>query len=287
MENINQNPLMGYFRKPEIYITLPSKGRYYEDGALDMPANEEIGIFPMTAKDELIFKTPDALLNGASNVEVIKSCVPSINDPWKIPSLDMDIIMIGIRMATYGEDMELTITCPECKNQNTFVMNLMNLIGDANNWSFNDTLVYNDLTITFRPLTYKELNGESLRQFEESKILKIINDDTIDDEQKQALFQDSFLKLTGLTVDLIGKMIKTIKTPIAETSDRKHIAEFIHNADRKTFTAIQDHLNEQKNANSFSDFKTKCPGNIGEENHVECGHEISTPVIFNNSDFFE
>jgi hypothetical protein len=35
----------------------------------------------MTAKDELMFKTPDALLNGQSTVEVVKSCIPAIQDP--------------------------------------------------------------------------------------------------------------------------------------------------------------------------------------------------------------
>ena len=68
-----QNPLLGYFRKPEVFITLPSKGKYYPDGTIDIPPSGEVGIFPMTARDELLMKTPDALLNGSSTAEVIKS----------------------------------------------------------------------------------------------------------------------------------------------------------------------------------------------------------------------
>ncbi len=41
MEN-NQNPLVGYFRKPEVYVGLPSRGNYYNPGILDLPPNGEI-----------------------------------------------------------------------------------------------------------------------------------------------------------------------------------------------------------------------------------------------------
>ena len=70
------NPLSGYYRQPKIYIRLPSGGEYYPEGALDVSENGDYPVFAMTAKDELMLKTPDALLSGESTVEVIKSCVP-------------------------------------------------------------------------------------------------------------------------------------------------------------------------------------------------------------------
>ena len=96
----NPNPLASYFRQAKLYTPLPSKGRFYEEGSIDWPATGEIAVFPMTAKDEMAMRTPDALLNGQSTVEVIKSCVPAIRDPWEIPSLDMDVLLISIRMAS-------------------------------------------------------------------------------------------------------------------------------------------------------------------------------------------
>ena len=98
------NPLQKYFRQPKLYISLPSKGAFYPIGALEMPENKEVPVYAMTAKDELVFKTPDALLNGQATVEVIKSCIPAIKDPWNIPSIDLDTILVAIRMATYGEN---------------------------------------------------------------------------------------------------------------------------------------------------------------------------------------
>jgi len=276
MENQN-NPLVGYFRKPEVYVELPSRGNYYKPGILDLPPNGEVGIFPMTARDELVLKTPDALLNGASTVEVIKSCVPAINDPWEIPSIDMDPLLIGVRIATYGETMDISIGCPECMEKNEYQVDLTNLMDQVRDWKFNEYLEVDDLKITFRPLTYKELNSESLRQFEETKILRIVNDESIDEEKKREMFQDSFLKLTGLTVDIIGKTIKKVETPKGSTDDPKHISEFIQNVDRKTFASIQSHLDDQKKSNSFKNYKGKCS---------KCSKELETPIMFDNANFF-
>ncbi len=276
MEN-NQNPLVGYFRKPEVYISLPSRGNYYKPGILDLPPNGEIGIFPMTARDELVLKTPDALLNGASTVEVINSCVPAITDAWEIPSVDMDALLIGIRIATYGENMDITVGCGECQEKNEYSVELTNLMDQTKEFKFDENLEVDDLKITFRPLTYKELNSESLRQFEETKILRIVNDENLDEAKKRELFQDSFLKLTGLTVDIIGKTIKKVESPNGTTEDPVHISEFVQNVDRKTFASIQNHLDVQKKNNSFEPFKGKCS---------KCGKELETPILFDNANFF-
>ena len=258
MEN-NQNPLVGYFRKPEVYIALPSQGKYYKQGVLDLPPNGELGIYPMTARDELVLKTPDALLNGASTVEVIRSCVPAISDPWQVPSIDMDALLIAVRIATYGEQMDITIGCPKCQTKNDFGIDLTHLMDETKNWKFDDLLEVGDLKITFKPLNYKEINAESLRNFEEAKIMKIVNNETIDDEKKREMFQDAFLRLTALTVGLIGKTICRIEMSNGVVvEDANHIAEFVANVDRKTFKAVQDHLDGQRDKNSFKQFEGKC-----------------------------
>jgi hypothetical protein len=277
MEN-NQNPLVGYFRKPEVYIALPSQGKYYKQGVLDLPPNGELGIYPMTARDELVLKTPDALLNGASTVEVIRSCVPAISDPWQVPSIDMDALLIAVRIATYGEQMDITIGCPKCQTKNDFGIDLTHLMDETKNWKFDDLLEVGDLKITFQPLNYKEINAESLRNFEESKIMKIVNNETIDDEKKRELFQDAFLRLTALTVGLIGKTICKIEMSNGVVvEDPNHIAEFVSNVDRKTFKAVQDHLDQQRDKNSFKQFEGKCSN---------CETELSTPILFDNANFF-
>ena len=60
----NHNPLAGHFRVPKLYTELPSGGKFYDSDTIDFTENDELPVFPMTAKDEIMLKNPDALLNG-------------------------------------------------------------------------------------------------------------------------------------------------------------------------------------------------------------------------------
>ena len=92
------NPLAKHFRKPAIYIELPSKGKWYKDGNLTSdPGN--VPVLAMTAMDEILVKTPEALINGTSTLELLKSCVPSITIPGEAPVIDIDKLLVAIRIA--------------------------------------------------------------------------------------------------------------------------------------------------------------------------------------------
>ena len=76
--------LQNYQRQPKIFIDLPSKGVFYDDTVLENGQHMQIPVFGMNAMDEIMFKTPDALFSGDATVQVIKSCIPTILDPWKL-----------------------------------------------------------------------------------------------------------------------------------------------------------------------------------------------------------
>ena len=68
---MSDNPLKQYFRRPAVYLKLPSGGLGYPEGTIDMPDTGELPVYPMTAIDEITSRTPDALFNGTAVVEVI------------------------------------------------------------------------------------------------------------------------------------------------------------------------------------------------------------------------
>ena len=125
---IENNPLKQYFRRPAIHLKLPSGGKGYPEGVLTMPESGELPVYPMTAIDEITTKTPDALFNGTAVVEIIKSCVPDIKDPWRINSVDMDAILIAVKSATGGNDLEINSTCPKCEEEAKYGVNLVGLL---------------------------------------------------------------------------------------------------------------------------------------------------------------
>jgi len=58
-----------YKRQPKIYIDLPSKGVFYSDDVLDNGQFVSLPVFGMSAMDEIIFKTPDALFSGEATAQ--------------------------------------------------------------------------------------------------------------------------------------------------------------------------------------------------------------------------
>ena len=120
----SNNPLQQYFRQPAIYIKLPSAGQFYPPGTLNMTDTGELPVLPMTAIDEITYRTPDALFNGQATVNVIESCLPNIVNGWAVPAMDVDAILIAIRIASYGHEMELTSTCPACRHESDYGIDL-------------------------------------------------------------------------------------------------------------------------------------------------------------------
>ena len=102
------NPLINAYRKPTLYINLPSGGKYYNP-APKLSVDKELAVYAMTARDELITKTPDALFNGEASVSLIESCCPDIPNPRQIPVNDLMVIMLAIRQASYGTEIEVEV----------------------------------------------------------------------------------------------------------------------------------------------------------------------------------
>ena len=272
-----KNPLASFYRQPKIYISLPSKGKFYPQGALDVSSNGQYPVYAMTAKDELMFKTPDALLSGQSTVELIKSCIPAILDPWNMPSIDLDFALIAIRVATYGDKMEVGSTCPHCKAENSYDLDLSAWFGIFNNFTYQEAVDVDPLMVYVRPYTYKEMTRTSIKTMEQQRIFSIINDDTISDEDKLDRFGKSFVKLTELTVDIIADCITQIETPDGAVSDRAMIKDFINNTSKEMFDKISDHLAAMKEQIDFKAQDVECG---------ECHAHYSLPVTMDQANFF-
>lgn len=273
----NSNPLSGYFRQPKIYIALPSKGKFYPQGTLDVSSNGQYAVFAMTAKDELMFKTPDALLNGQSTVEIIKSCIPAIKDPWHMPTIDVDAALIAIRIATYGENMEIESNCPKCNTENNYEVPLTDYLNLAQQFNFASTISVGELTIHMVPYTYNQMTTAGLKAMEQQRVFEIINNEQLSDKEKIEKFQSSFANLTSLTVDTITDCIAKVESPNGVTDDKNHIRDFINNAPKDVFEAVSEHIKKMRESVDIPNQQLKC---------TECETEYEVPLSMDQSDFF-
>jgi len=278
------NPLANYMRQPKIYITLPSRGEFWPKGSIEFPENGELAVYSMTARDELLFKTPDALMNGQAVVDVIQSCIPAIKDAWFAPTIDMDTILIAIRLATYGEKMPFTHKVPNTDEELDYEIDLRMLLDQQQNNRWIDQVVINpEFIICVKPLTYRHMTQTSIKSFETTRILGMVNDENISDEKKLEMFNTSFNNLTKVTVDLMASSIFKIITADSEVTDARYISEFVNNADKEIFDVVQNHLNELKKNNELKPLKFET---TEEQRAAGAPETYEVPINFNDSDFF-
>jgi hypothetical protein len=272
------NPLRQFFRQPVIYLRLPSNGEHWPPGSVEFPPNKELPVYPMTAIDEITYRTPDALFNGQAVVNVIESCIPSIRNAWGIPNIDLNSILIAIRIASYGHDMEINSICPQCNTEADYTVDLRNILDQSKSPDYSKTLTFGDLEIIFKPLTYEEQNQSSMVQFEHQKILSMLGDAEIPEEQKVQRLNETLKHITELTIQVIGKSIAAIKAPTAFVTEEELIAEFLNNCDRKVFNSIKDHVVSLREDSEIKPMHVKCG---------ECENEYDQPMNLDMSSFFD
>jgi hypothetical protein len=272
------NPLAKHFRQPAIHMVLPSKGQFWHEGSLELPATGELPIYPMTTKDEITLRTPDALLNGESVVSVIQSCCPAIKDAWRMPSIDVDAVIMGIRIASYGADMEVSSTCSHCGHSNQNTIDLTLLTSKIQSPDYSRLVESGGLKFKLRPQAYFDVNKNNLIAFQEQQIMRTVNDETLDEMAKMKEFHKHLDKLVEINNDIIANSIDHIITEDGtKVSNREHIVEFIANADNKIVKKIQKKLEEFAEQASLPKMKAKCE---------ECEGEYDVSVVFDYSSFF-
>jgi len=280
----NANPLNKYFRQASIYVKLPS-GIDYPTDVVTRSETGEIGIMPMTAKDEVRFKTPDALMNGQGVVDVIQSCVPDIKDAWQIKSYDLDTILVAIRIATYGETMEINFNVPGANESVAHTVNLPAILDEIQKTTVDTAFTLKDgLKITVQPLTYRDMTSTSLQTFQQQKMYSAIQDSELPDEDKAKRFNDAFKKLTELNSSILLKNMASITmTDGTVITDPAHIKEFVDNANATVIKEIETKLMDLRTQGAVKPLKLKAS-----EEQIKKGAPASyeVPVTFDTSNFF-
>lgn len=279
------NPLASFMRQPKIYIRLPSNGDYWPTGSINVSETGEYPVYSMTAKDELMLKVPDAVMSGQAVVDVIQHCIPNIKNAWQMPSIDLDVALIAIRLATYGEKMTTPISFGE-DIEMEYTVDLRNVMDSLSNSIVWDPVVQvtDDLTVFVRPMTYKQISESALKTFETQKIMQVVNDDKLDEVEKSRLFKESFAKLTDITLGMVQSSIIKIDSSEGTTDNPKFIAEFIENVDKDIFNKIQEHLDRLREINTIKPVTVTITDEMREKGFT--GDTIDVPMVFDPATFF-
>jgi hypothetical protein len=271
------NPLTQYFRQPAIYIKLPSQGKFYPPGTLNMPPNGELPVLPMTSNDEITYRTPDALFNGTATVNVIRSCVPSIRDPWTMPAVDIDAVLVGIRIASYGHGMDLTTTCPSCKADDDLTVDLRVVNDTMKIGNYDQNLVVGDLEFWFQPIPYKTVNQNNQVQIQQQQAMRVVDSD-VDEQVKMTQITNSMAVINETTTNTVAQSIAAIKTPAAMVTETEFIVDYLRNCDSKIFNQLKNHIVDLKKNSEVQPLELTCK---------ECNHHYQQPFTLDLSSFFD
>jgi hypothetical protein len=270
------NPLQKYFRQPKLFVSLPSKGLYYGPGDIQGDSNN-VPVFAMTGMDEILMKTPDALFNGESTIKVIQSCCPYITNAKAIPSLDIDTLLVAIRLATYGDQLSVSHICKACGTENDFDIDLKTVIDHYANINFDSKVDHLDLIINLKPLSYQQLTDFNVENFKLERMLAQLTGTELAEEEKTKYVEQIYEKMSEIQLKVLIESIESIRTPEVEIIDREQIIEFLKNIDSVFYNAIKTKLEKNKESWSMPAQKVKC---------ASCEAEDSVTVVLDQSNFF-
>lgn len=268
------NPLKKYYRQPKLFVSLPSKGLFYPPGALQGDYNN-LPVFGMTGMDEILFKTPDALFNGEASSKVIESCCPYIKNARQMPSIDVDALLIAIRMATYGEMMSIGHRCKNCGAENEFDIDLRPIIDYFSNLKYEAAVAIGEITVNVKPLSYEELTKFSVENFKLQRMLFQTSD--MSEEQQQDHLNSIYQNLAELQVDLFMMSIASVATPEGIVEDAEQIRDWLRNTDRPVYSQIKSHLEKNKETWDIPKQHVKC---------TDCGTEDTVTITMDQANFF-
>lgn len=278
----NTNPLSQYFRKPGIYVRLPSGGKFYKNSP-KLSIDGELAVFPMTAKDEVLLRSPDALLNGEALRQLIKSCCPDVVDPDEMPTPDMDAVLVAIRAASTGRNMPVETTCP-CEHK---FVNQQNISLDALMQNIKDipeerTIPVGDLTVTLRPSNMKLGIRVGLAQFTQAKMLQNIdNNEKMSESEKLSAANNAVKAILELTTDVLSECVDSVNLPDGvKVTDKRQIKEWINQLDKEQFAKLEGMMKDINTSGLPQEYDVKC-------SREGCDKTYKAGLSFDPTTFFD
>lgn len=279
MDSKAPNPLAKHFRQPAIYLKLPSNGEYWPEGSINLPVNGEVAIYPMTTRDEITLRTPDALMNGTGVVSVIQSCCPEITDAWRMPSIDVDAVIIAIRIASYGHEMAFTSQCPKCQEINDYGLDLRSVLDNLRMPDYKTAVEVDGLKIKAKPQPYFNLNETNLSQFEQQKLIEAIENTELAPEIRSVEINKHMNRIVDIGAQTMATSTEYIELEDGtRVTDKEHLKEFYLNSSSAVTKVIQDKISRITEEGAIKPMHVNC---------VNCAEPFDIQVTFDYASFFD
>lgn len=276
---MSDNPLSNYYRSREVYVKLPSDYRYFSNKPKTSNDNE-LGVMPMSTKDEMLLKIPDSLYNGEALYEIIGSVAPDIENPYELCMPDLDILLLATRIASYGKEMEVEAVCPHCSKSGLYSIDVAVVLSKLKMLPEDYTVEINGLNISFKPNSVNTINAKRLAQLETHKIALELQD-TDRPEEVQEKLRKSLQVATASKYAIIADSIESIELPDGTVVNQlAHILEWLSNSNADVVSKLEVHRDVMNDNGIQKTFDITC-------SNEDCVQSFTAPMEFNPAFFFK
>ena len=262
---------------PSKYVTLPSEGKFYADDVL-VKGTLEVAVSSMSARHEMKFKNPDALMNGEAVIDLIRDCAPSVLKAEELNNVDIEAILLAIKSASGDKEIEYSVECPECDHKGSLTVKIEHLLDRIVKMKDSYThALANGIIVDIVPTSWKNHIILLNYIFKQQTLLKMADYDMTESAQKK-LMNELFDLLTDLKTNNLKFHIKSATYNGSVEDDPEALADFINLMSTVDIDAIEEIIksfNDEGIQNKHTSICSKCE------------HEWEQPISrFDPSSFF-
>ena len=277
------NPLQQFFRQSSVYLRLPTGGRWYTPDMVETTEGHELAVFPLTAMNDIMLNTPDAMLNGQALENVIRDCAPGIKNVKRFMLPDLEALFLAIKSASNNGKMDIDRKCTKCEAENTYELNCQQLLDSATSINEDDLTIRfgDDLLVYVTPYDFEMRQMFMKREFEEEKLFRNINaqGDAIDEITKAGMMAESVERLSKVTFNLVSRSIEKIVMIKSNTvvNDRDHINEWLVGITKSQAEMVMEAVDKINKVGITKELTVTC---------TSCGHSWEDALTFDPASFF-
>ena len=219
------------FVTPTDFVALPSEGKFYPEGH-PLCNQDVVEIKFMTAKEEDILTSQALLAKGIALERLVESVL--IDKDITASSLlvgDKNALLVAIRITGYGSEYETQVTCPSCKEVNSYKFDLDEVKStplmtntDVTELTDTGTYIITGLTQTEAEVEVRMLTG---------------------DDDKKLTHRLESNKKHNLGLPPLLEQMKSFIVSVNDNSNEMYLDSFLHNLPamdarhlRKTYAAL-------------------------------------------------
>lgn len=264
------NPLLTG-RIPGVTFQLPSQGLFYTNGELEADVNMgEVHIFPMTAYEDILIRTPDLLYSGEGFNQVISKCVPQVKKPSMLLSKDVDFIMTALRSVSMGDEVDISAS-HSCENaiEHNYIINISDF--PSRSATINQTILSHEYSCDIAGMDVR------LVPIRFGSMIKLLSQANALDDSKdsQSLVNEYYSDMLNQVSDLI----LSVSNPDNDTVvvKKEWIVEWLASIPIADLRKLNDKISSASEWGADLSYTVKCK---------DCGELMTVSVPLNPMRFF-